>query len=159
MRSVHAEIEIGAPAERVWAILTDFAAFPRWNPFVREASGPLKPGERLTIKLRLYGQTLTTFKPVVTVVEPEREIRWRTQLGRPGLLDVERRFGIVPQDGESVRFIQHEDCTGVLAPVLFATGLGSRILRGYRAMNRALKERAERSSRPPEMSPARGGDV
>ena len=148
MRSVHAEIEIGAPAERVWAILTDFPAFPRWNPFVREAGGRLQPGEQLTIRLHLYGRMLTTFKPTVTLVEPERELRWLARLGRPGLLDVERIFQIVPQDSGTVRFIQHEDCTGALATPLFAAGLGTRIHRGYRTMNRALKERAERSSLP-----------
>jgi uncharacterized protein YndB with AHSA1/START domain len=35
MKELHSEIEIDASAERVWAILTDFASYPRWNPFIR----------------------------------------------------------------------------------------------------------------------------
>jgi hypothetical protein len=35
MKELHTEIEINASAERVWRVLTDFAAYPKWNPFVR----------------------------------------------------------------------------------------------------------------------------
>ena len=31
--------EIEAPAERVWHILTDFARYPEWNPFIRCIEG------------------------------------------------------------------------------------------------------------------------
>jgi uncharacterized membrane protein len=34
MKEIHTEIEINAPAEKVWRVLTDFAAYPEWNPFV-----------------------------------------------------------------------------------------------------------------------------
>jgi hypothetical protein len=151
--SVHAEIEIAAPTERVWAVLTDFAEFPRWNPSVRRARGEIRVGARLTIGIRLFGRGTTTFRPVVTRVEPERELRWRTHLVVPGLFDAVRSFRIVPlNEGtsgyqRSVRLIQHEDCTGVLVAPLFALGIGNRILRGFASMNRALKARAEQPAR------------
>jgi hypothetical protein len=148
VKQVHAEVDIDAPAEQVWALLTDFAAFPTWNPFVREASGDLRVGGRLRIRLRIFGRSTTTFKPTVTVLEPNRELRWLARFLVPGLFDVERIFQIRPnQDGRpGVRFVQHEDCTGVLAPLIFAAGTGRNILRGYYAMNRALKARAEQQA-------------
>jgi uncharacterized protein YndB with AHSA1/START domain len=42
MKELHSEIEIAASAERVWDILTDFAACPQWNPFIRRFSGELE---------------------------------------------------------------------------------------------------------------------
>ena len=39
MKEVHSEVEIEASGERVWQILTDFASFPLWNPFIRRISG------------------------------------------------------------------------------------------------------------------------
>src|SRR5215210_9363232 len=39
MKELHSEIEINAPAQRVWEVLTDFASYPQWNPFIRRASG------------------------------------------------------------------------------------------------------------------------
>ncbi|MFQ5793715.1 MAG: SRPBCC family protein [Candidatus Bipolaricaulia bacterium] len=46
MKEIQTEVEIDASAERVWQLLTDFAAFPEWNPFIRRASGKVKTGTR-----------------------------------------------------------------------------------------------------------------
>ena len=34
MHHLSTQIEIYAPAERVWAVLIDFPAHARWNPFI-----------------------------------------------------------------------------------------------------------------------------
>jgi hypothetical protein len=140
-RLIKTETLINAPAERVWAEMTDFAAFPDWNPFVREASGQLKPGEQLKIRLQLDRMKMT-FKPRVTVVEPGRELRWLATLGRPGVFDVDRAFQIEPRD-EGVLFVMSEECTGWLTPVMFATNLEAQLYRGYDAFNQALRRRVE----------------
>ena len=62
-RLIKTETLIKAPAERVWAEMTDFASFPDWNPFVREAQGRLEPGEQLKIRLRLDHGLKMTFTP------------------------------------------------------------------------------------------------
>ena len=38
------EIEIQASDTRVWQLLTDFANFPQWNPFIHRAKGEAKVG-------------------------------------------------------------------------------------------------------------------
>lgn len=141
--TVHAEILIAAPPERVWAAVTDFQSFPRWNPFIVEARGRLQPGARLFIRLRLFGPVPVTFKPTVTVVEANRELRWLARVLRPGVFDTDRVFRIEPEGTGGARLIQHESCSGVLAPLLFAAGLARPIAAGYQAMNLALKRRLE----------------
>ena len=47
MKEIHTEIEIHAPAERVWQVLTDFAAYPQWNSFIRRVEGEIRAGARL----------------------------------------------------------------------------------------------------------------
>ncbi len=42
LKELHTEIEIQTTAERVWRVLTDFASFPQWNPFIRQAKGEIK---------------------------------------------------------------------------------------------------------------------
>jgi hypothetical protein len=140
-RLIKTETVIDAPAERVWAAMTDFSSFPSWNPFVREASGRLEPGEQLKIRLQLDRMKMT-FKPRVTVVDPGRELRWLATLGRPGVFDVDRAFQIEPRDG-GVLFVMSEECTGWLTPVMFATNLEAQLYRGYDAFNEALRKRVE----------------
>ena len=43
MLAISTAIDIDAPAARVWDVLTDFAAYPRWNPFIRRV-GPGQGG-------------------------------------------------------------------------------------------------------------------
>ena len=142
MKELHSEIEIQASAERVWQLLTDFASFPQWNPFMRRASGEVKAGARLEVHIQPSGARGMTFKPTVLNAEPNRELRWLGHLLIPGLFDGEHILIIEPLEAKRVRFVQHEIFTGVLVP-LFAHGLDTDTQRGFEEMNHALKARAE----------------
>ena len=145
MKRLHTEIEIHAPAERVWELLTDFAAYPQWNPFIRNISGRPVAGERLEVRLEPPGGRGMTFKPRVLDAESERELRWLGRLLVPGLLDGEHSFTIEPLEENRVRFVQREEFKGLLVPLL-ARGLETSTRRGFEAMNLALKESAEAAS-------------
>jgi hypothetical protein len=144
---LHTEIAIEATAERVWEILTDFAAYPAWNAFIPCISGPGTVGSRLDLQMRPPGGRGMQFRPTVLAAAPSQELRWLGQLGVPGLFDGEHRFLIEPLGTNRVRFVQEERFTGLLAPlVLRFIERGTR--RGFEAMNHALKTRAEQPSSP-----------
>ncbi|MDO9106469.1 MAG: SRPBCC family protein [Methylovulum sp.] len=44
MLEIRTEIEIASEPEPLWAILTNFAAYPQWNPFIRTIQGEAKTG-------------------------------------------------------------------------------------------------------------------
>jgi hypothetical protein len=142
MKELRSEIEIEAPAERVWQVLSDFASFPHWNPFIRRASGEPRRGERLEVHIQPSGAGGMTFRPTVLTAEPYRELRWLGRLLIPGLFDGEHIFTIEPLGTGRVRFVQREIFTGLLVP-LFARSLDSDTRRGFEEMNQALKTRAE----------------
>ena len=142
MKELHSEIEIDAPAERVWYLLTDFASYPQWNPFIRRISGEPTKGERLEARIEPPGGRGMTFKPKVLNAEPNRELRWLGHLLVSGLFDGEHSFTIQPLEENRIRFIQREAFKGLLVP-LFARSLETNTQRGFEEMNRALKERAE----------------
>lgn len=142
MKELHSEIEIQATAERVWQLLTDFASFPLWNPFIRQASGEIKEGARLEVHIQPSGASGMTFRPTVLKAEPKRELRWIGHLIMPGLFDGEHIFTIEPLEEYRVRFTQGEIFKGLLVP-LFARGLDADTRRGFEEMNQALKVRAE----------------
>jgi hypothetical protein len=145
MKELHSEIDIQASDERVWQLLTDFASFPQWNPFILRASGEPKTGTRLEVTIQPSGARGMTFRPTVLKAESKRELRWLGHLLIPGLFDGEHSLTIQPLEANRVRFVQHEIFTGILVP-LFAHSLDTDTRRGFEEMNQALKMRAEQSA-------------
>jgi len=136
------EIAISAGAERVWAILTDFAAYPEWNPFIRSAHGVPEKGARLEVRIQPGSAKAITFRPQVLVAEAGRELRWLGRVWLPGIFDGEHRFNIQPLADGTILFQHSESFNGLLVP-LFQDSLERDTKRGFEAMNRALKARAE----------------
>ena len=138
---LHTEIEIDAAPATVWTILTDLARYPDWNPFITSATGTVATGERLVNRLQPPGGKALTFKPTITEVDEGRALEWLGRLGVPGVFDGRHRFEVDP-DGDGTRLVQTETFTGVLVPVL-KKSLDTDTIAGFRAMNEALKARAE----------------
>jgi hypothetical protein len=142
VKEIRTEIDINAPPERVWSLLTDFAAFPTWNPFIRKATGEPKVGTRLDVSLGASGTKPMGFKPRVLNADANRELRWLGRLAIPGLFSGEHIFTIEPAGPSRVRFVQREIFKGLLVP-LMARSLDTNARRGFEEMNQALKEKAE----------------
>ena len=91
-KQLFVEVEIDATPERVWDVLTDFAAYPAWNPFIVGARGVAEPGRTLTLSMQPVGGRPMTVRPRLVRVDPPRQLRWRGTLGMPGLMDAEHTF-------------------------------------------------------------------
>lgn len=146
---VQAATWIAAPPASVWRVLADVSAFPQWNPFIVEAEGLLYEGERLRVRIQPVGMRPVTFRPEVLCVVPGQELRWRGRLGIAGLCDGEHTFQL-QRLGAGTHFVQREQFSGVLAPVLIS-GLRDGLQQGFEAMNTALRTRAEQAVTPEAM--------
>lgn len=73
---LHTEIEIDAAPERVWSVLTDFKAYPEWNPFIRFIHGDLARGARLEVQIQPSGAKGMIFRPSILVADHGRELEW-----------------------------------------------------------------------------------
>lgn len=142
MYNIDTEIEIHAPAALVWEVLTDFRAYPQWNPFVRSISGALEEGGQLEVFIQPAGSRGMRFRPRVLAALRERELRWRGSLLFRGLFDGEHHIRIEPLDSGGVRLRHGEHFAGLLVP-LFRGQLEEGTLQGFHAMNAALKQRVE----------------
>ncbi len=140
---LRAEIEIDADPDTVWAVLTDFQAYPDWNPFINPIEGDAALGSRLGVRLRPPEGRGITMKPAVTVNEPGKAFGWLGRLGGvPHLFDGAHRFELEPiEGGRRTRFVQSERFRGILLPLVRRSVLPP-TLRGFEAMNRALADRA-----------------
>jgi hypothetical protein len=136
-------IFIAALPSRVWQVLTDFSAFPAWNPFIRAISGPLREGVRLRIEIAPPGRSTMHFRPTNLVVKPDQELCWRGSLLILGLFSGEHSFLLRPEGANSTRFIHGETFAGLLVGPFARRGMLDATRQGFHAMNIALKERAE----------------
>ena len=76
VREIATEIEIEASARHVWDALADFAAYPRWNPFLLKVHGAANAGERIRFWFELPRGLRAPACATVLKVERERELRW-----------------------------------------------------------------------------------
>lgn len=143
MQQIHSSVDINAPASLVWAVLTDFAAYKRWNPFIRAILGTAGDGNRLRLTLQREGCPPLSTTSTLTFLREPRELRWRQSRMFPALFATEHRFRIESLPAGGVRFHLTEQVNGLLASAL---GRGSKRAteESFHLMNHALKARAER---------------
>lgn len=140
MHSIYTTIDIDAPAETVWDVLADFAAYPEWNGYTRITGEPAE-GARLTVAPGPDAGSMPTFKPRVLRAE-DNELRWRGHLWVRGLFDGEHSFVVEEVSPDESRLIQSEEFSGLLAGLILRR-YGNQTEETFEAVNAALKARAE----------------
>lgn len=135
--AITTEIEIDAPPTDVWATLTDLDRYAEWNPFIIEAAGEVKVGERLDNRMQPPGERAMTFRPEVTVVEPNETFEWLGRLGVSGVFDGRHRFALTELPDGRTRLVQSEQFSGLLVR-LMRKRLDGGTTAGFEAMNEAL---------------------
>ncbi|MBA3749953.1 MAG: SRPBCC domain-containing protein [Nitrosopumilus sp.] len=144
MKEIRTEIDINASAEKAWKVLTDFNSFQQWNPFIRQINGAPKVGTKLKIYLHTSRGKSRTYRPIVTKVEPHRELRWYGKSFIPRMFNGERIFTIEPLETNQVRFIHMEIFTG-FGVSLVGDRLDKDMYQSFEKMNDAFKEKVEQA--------------
>src|SRR3989441_2697855 len=144
MLELRTEVEIDAPAERVWAVLLDFERFPDWNPFIRRVHGDAQVGSRLDVLLGASGTRAMRFRPTVKAVVPNRELRWLGRLCLPRLFGGEDMLQIEPLGPNRV-LVRHPDGFRGLVVALLARSLDRDARPGIDELHRARRDRAAAS--------------
>jgi hypothetical protein len=142
MKVIDHSIDIAAPPQAVWDVLTDVDAYTEWNPFLTLDRAPVAVDDRLNVTIRA-GRRKMTFRPTVTALEPCREISWLGRLLVRGIFDGAHTLALEPLPNGHTRFRQREVFRGALVPFM------SSVLRdtsdGFSAMNAALAARVHAS--------------
>ncbi len=146
--TVRSEAEIDGSPELVWAVLTDLALYPVWNPFLSPVEGELRPGSPLQVTMHA-GSLVSRYQATVLQVERNRVLSWSAQVVSSDVYDTTYSFSIEPVREGRVRLVSREIRRG-LAPVLEWL-LGSGIQGGLDAMTRSARNRVE-LLRPPDGS-------
>ena len=139
--SIRTTIDIDADPRAVWAVLTDFATYRDWNPFMSRIEGAAEVGAKLVVHMTPPGGRGMTFRPTVVSAVPGEELRWLGKLGFGGLFDGEHSFVLTPNPDGSTRLDHDEQFSGALVRLLKGTLKHSHA--GFQAFNSALKQRVE----------------
>jgi hypothetical protein len=115
--TISTTVDIDAPAQAVWDILTDFAAYGEWNPSMR-IEGTAQAGTRLVVGMGAGGGRGSALKPTVLAAVPGRELRWVGKLGPGGIVDGEHYFVLAPNADGTTRLDHGETFSGALVALV-----------------------------------------
>lgn len=145
MKEINTEIEINARPEKIWRVITDFTNFPDWNPFIRDIKGTLIVGSNLEIHISTASGKNRTYRPTLTKVEPNHELRWYGK-GFFGLVNGEHIIKIEQLSENHARMIHKEIFTGI-GTSLAGRRMENDVRHGLEEMNSALKKKIEHDER------------
>jgi uncharacterized protein YndB with AHSA1/START domain len=132
---------IAAPADRVWAVLTDLAAYRDWNPWLTAAEGTLAPGAEVQVRVVLNGEARMA-DHVVLAVDPGRKLCWRDAGWTTLFVYGQRCRWIDARSDGSVYFSQELLLDGPFADIAMLQ-YGASLRAGMAAETAALRQRAE----------------
>lgn len=116
MKAFETSLFIPARPERIWALLTDAQAYPRWNPTVTRVEGDIRLGEKITVHARISPDR--AFPVTVAVLETNQRMVWSSSMPL-GTFKGERTFTLTPRaDGSGVDFKMREEFTGWLSGLI-----------------------------------------
>ncbi|GHV76036.1 hypothetical protein AGMMS49942_08570 [Spirochaetia bacterium] len=138
-KQIETEIKISAAPNDVWRILTDFASYPDWNPFIKWVKGEVKAQNHIGIRIVPAGSKGMTFNPIVFSVIENKEIKWLGSVLFKGLFDGEHQLVIQENEDGTTTFSQREYFSGIFVGFFDAKSTET----GFHAMNQKLKELAE----------------
>jgi hypothetical protein len=144
MKRIETRVRLPAVPSAVWEQLVDTESVGAWNPFITSLSGTFEVGERLRVRVAPVGGRPMTFRPRVTVVDPDHRLEWLGTMGVPGLFDGRHSFTLTPTPEGDTLLVQAEEFSGVLIP--FTGKLLSKTEAGFEAMNAALLTRLEKDA-------------
>ena len=130
------ELQIGAPPETVWSVMSDIESWPTWNPDIKEAKleGPLAPGTSFRWRAG------TALVSELQVVDPPREIAWT---GRTMGIRAVHVYRFDPSNGGTLA--RSSESWKGLIPAVFKGYSRRTLQRGIEDSLRRLKVQSERA--------------
>ncbi len=134
-------VEIEAPIERAWDILTDFERYGEWNPFTPSVATEFEIGSPVDLYVRMGPWRLKQVERIESI-EPPHLIAWSTTMGHRFLISALREQRLEAVGEGRCRYRTTDDFAGFLIPLVMLL-FGGFVRRGFNDVARGLKARAE----------------
>lgn len=139
MKQYHTHIEINAPVEKVWEVLTDFDSYPAWNPLVGSLKGQLTMGSSIATYIVPLQKT---YHPRIVVLEPQHEITWLGVQGARFLMAGKHYYRLEKISETKTQLFHGERFTGLFA-YFIPQDLLQKMKAAFIKHNQLLKQRIE----------------
>ena len=144
LQEIKTEIEISAPPEKVWSIVSDINKWQEWSPIINESQGVAAVGSELTITMmgKEEGEDGPKYSPVITELEGPKYLRWQAHMLAEFIFT---NYKIIElKETSSGTLLTHKELfRGLLAPI-FCGQMEEGVPPMLNSMNQALKELAEK---------------
>jgi uncharacterized protein YndB with AHSA1/START domain len=117
MSEFSVKINIKAPPETIWKILTDASRWLEWNTTVTRIEGKIAPGEKVTVYVK--ANPGRGFPLRVSEFNPPKRMVWSD--GSPWFFKGERTYTLTSKSDGSVDYEMREVFTGLMAPLISRT--------------------------------------
>ncbi|MEK7810657.1 MAG: SRPBCC domain-containing protein [Pseudomonadota bacterium] len=142
MRELKSEIQIAAPIDQVWQVLTGFDHWKDWNPMVNSASGSATLGSKVDIIMRgPNGNDAMKYQAAVLEANSPKSFRWRATMMSGLIFTNDRVFELREENGGTM-LINKEEFSGLMMP-LFWNKMSLFVVPMLEEMNKALKNKLE----------------
>jgi uncharacterized protein YndB with AHSA1/START domain len=132
-------LNIRATPQRLWALLTDAADFPRWNSSVLQIDGKIAEGETIRLSARVAPER--TFKLAVRDVVPGKSMVWSD--GMAPMFKGVRTYTLTAKPDGTTDFSMVEVFSGLMLPMIASSLPDFR--ESFERYAADLKREAERS--------------
>ena len=106
-------IHIAARPEKIWALLTDAANFPKWNSTVSSIEGQIAEGQKIKVRVPISDRV---FNLKVTGLDPGKRMAWSD--GIAPMFKGVRSFLLTPRPDGTTEFQMAESFSGLMLPMI-----------------------------------------
>ncbi len=141
---VKTEINISAPPDKVWSIITDINKWQDWSPIINASQGESSIGSKLSITMmsKEEGKDGPKYNPVITELKQPNYFLWRAHMMSELVFTNEKIFEM-KETATGTHLTHTETFKGLMAP-LMAGSVEENVPGMLDSMNKALKELAEK---------------
>jgi hypothetical protein len=137
--------QIAAPAAHIWVLLTDFAGYGDWNPYIVRVDGAAQAPSQLTVHAVMRPGDPPLVQAVELVALAPFTMHWRGGMADRNRFVGNHFFALMPE-ADGTRLDHFEDFGGSVAAKIL-TDHGDMIRGNFERFNAALKARAELANR------------
>jgi hypothetical protein len=139
---VDQRLDISAPSDLVWEVITDFDTYGQWNPFVVGCSSTLEVGSPIDMRVHIFRGFAQPQRERIFEHVPGKMFCYGVPPDALGAIRSRRCHEVSQTVDGACSYHSYFELSGWLAPLVRAL-FGPRLERGFESMSQGIKTRAE----------------